>query len=80
MLKTMRDQCLEAIKKTYNLDKFQVKAYFHYYPTYFHLHLHIAHVKVIEEASAYIGKSIFLDDVINNIEIFDANYYQKATL
>jgi hypothetical protein len=35
---------------------------------------------MMQEGGAELGKGVFLDTVIENIEKFDSNYYQKATL
>merc|ERR1712083_263368 len=40
MLKSIRDNCLKAIEDKWGLDPSKVRAYFHYLPTYYHLHVH----------------------------------------
>jgi m7GpppX diphosphatase len=75
LLKSIRDESYASIQKQYGLHKSQIKAFFHYYPTYYHLHVHFVHVKVFEKAGAVVGKAVPLEDVIENIEMFDSNYY-----
>ena len=59
--------------------------FFHYLPTYFHLHIHFVHVKMTQSVNANAGRAILLSDVIDNIEHFSpdpelGNYYQVKTL
>lgn len=64
-------------------NKFGVKIdnlrfYFHYHPTFWHLHVHI-NVLNSERFKCDIDSSISLHDVIQNIT-FKSDYYQTATL
>jgi len=52
----------------------QIRIFFHYKPTYFHLHLHVAHI-----SSEKNEKDHRLDDVIEHLQLFP-NYYQQKTL
>ena len=57
----------------------------HYPPTYFHLHVHFIHSKMLQTASAHVGRAILLDDIIDNIENYSPNqdlgdYYQRKTI
>jgi len=53
-----------------------LRLFFHYKPTYFHLHVHVVHVG----HEMYINEKDYrLEDVIQNIELM-GNYYQRATL
>jgi m7GpppX diphosphatase len=78
MLKSIRDNGYRAIEEKYGLKRNEMKFYLYYYPTYYHLHVHLTHVSIMENTS--IGRAISLEDVIENIESFDNNYYQKKTL
>lgn len=80
LLKSIRDNSYASIEKQFGLPKSQVKAFFHYFPTYYHLHVHFVHVKIFDKAGVMAGKAVFLEDVIENIEKFDPNFYQKKTL
>ena len=42
--------------------------------------MHFVHVSMIIEGGAFLGKGIFLENVIENIEMIDPNYYQKITI
>lgn len=56
-----------------------MKSFFHYKPSYYHLHVHFVHYKSCDKAASYIGVSVPLEDVIDNIEL-DSGYYQKKTM
>lgn len=75
LLKSIRDNSYASIEKQFGLPKSQVKAFFHYFPTYYHLHVHFVHVKIFDKAGVMAGKAVFLEDVIENIEKFDPNFY-----
>ena len=78
MLRSMRDESYKAIEEKYNLDRRFVKAFFHYYPTFYHLHVHFVHISRAESASSYLGRGVFLEDVIQWIELCP-DYMKKAT-
>lgn len=40
MLKNVKQKSLEAIRSKYGLEADQVKCYFHYQPSFYHLHVH----------------------------------------
>ncbi|ORX47863.1 scavenger mRNA decapping enzyme [Piromyces finnis] len=50
----------------------QLKIYFHYQPSYYHLHIHITHINVD-------GVGLYLRDVIDNITM-DDQFYAKKTI
>mmetsp|Transcript_4862 Transcript_4862/g.6862 ORF Transcript_4862/g.6862 Transcript_4862/m.6862 type:complete len:313 (-) Transcript_4862:148-1086(-) len=78
MLKKMREDILLEINKRFSIPSSQVLAYFHYYPTFWHLHIHFQHV-LGSSMGREIGRAIPLDDVIENLTA-DGNYYAKATI
>jgi len=43
MLTRMKQMVTEYISKTHGLPKSKVRAYFHYFPTFWHLHVHFAY-------------------------------------
>ena len=74
MLKSVRDESLKAIEKKWGLDPSKVRAYFHYLPTYYHLHVHFTHVDVKCDRAI-----VTLDEAISNIELM-GDYYAKCSL
>jgi len=69
---------MKAIFDKFGLKKEEVVAFFHYPPTYYHLHVHFIHLKMLHDHSP--TRTVFLDDVIENLEFFGGDYYQKKTL
>lgn len=78
LLRNIREKGLEAIKEKYKLERSQIRIYFHYQPSFYHLHVHFTYLKH-EAPGIYCEKSHLLDTVIDNIELM-SDYYQKATL
>ncbi len=79
LLYSIRDNSFKAILANFGLKRTQVKALFHYYPTFYHLHVHFAHVKMSERMGASLGKGVLLDDVIEHLEM-DGEYFMKKTM
>lgn len=77
LLENIRDKSLAVIKEKYDLDKKDVLMYFHYQPTYYHLHVHFINIKY--EAPGLRSTSIMLESVINNLFKYPT-YYKDATL
>lgn len=71
LLKSIYNECFPAIEKTFGVPSSKILAYFHYQPTYFHLHVHFMHVDKQERDSR---ETVSLDEVISNIEIV-SDYY-----
>ncbi|KAG5677637.1 hypothetical protein PVAND_007378 [Polypedilum vanderplanki] len=78
LLENVKTKSLQAIKEKYGLDSTQVRAYFHYQPSYYHLHVHFNYLNY-DSPGIYCDKAHLLDTVINNIKLM-SNYYEKATL
>lgn len=67
LLRLLKTQITFALQDSYGISWNQVKVFFHYLPTFYHLHLHITSVS-LQSATLQIGKAHFLDDVIQNLE------------
>jgi m7GpppX diphosphatase len=78
LLENIKIQCLAAIKEKYGVNSNEVRAYFHYQPSYYHLHVHFNYLKY-DAPGIFCDKAHLLDTVINNIKMVP-NYYEKATL
>ncbi|KAJ1983153.1 hypothetical protein H4R34_001439 [Dimargaris verticillata] len=57
----------------------EVRLFVHYQPSYYHFHVHAAHVRH-EAAGVMVGQAHLLSTVIDNIANICPNYYQKCTL
>jgi len=79
LLKSIRDNSLNSIEEKLNVSRTLIKVLFHYHPTFYHLHIHFAHVEMTLKMGGYCCRGVLLEDVITNIEM-DSNYYQKVTM
>lgn len=55
---------MQVIKEKYGVGSDQLRAYVHYHPSYYHLHVHFMHLCVDAGAGMAAGKAHLLDDVI----------------
>ncbi|TMW53850.1 hypothetical protein DOY81_001135 [Sarcophaga bullata] len=78
LLRNIRTRAVEAIAKKYGVLGTQLRMYFHYQPSFYHLHIHINPIQN-DAPGIWCEKSHMLDTVINNLELLE-DYYQKATL
>jgi len=78
LLKNVSRKGLEAIEKKYGVGAPQIRTYFHYYPSYYHLHVHFTHVRY--DIGASTERAHLLHDVIDNIENINSDFYAKKTL
>lgn len=78
LLKSIYENGTNAIKELYGINKDQIRVYFHYRPTFWHLHIHFNLISNIEEGTT-IDYSHRLQTVITNLEL-KSNYYEEATL
>jgi m7GpppX diphosphatase len=77
LLKKVYETALTLVPKVYSteaekIEANQLKIYFHYQPSYYHLHIHITHINVE-------GVGLYLRDVIDNITM-DDQFYAKKTI
>ena len=62
----------------YGVHKSQIRAYLHYQPSYYHLHVHFTHLKYNAPGSE-VERAHLLITVIKNIES-QSDYYANALL
>jgi m7GpppX diphosphatase len=78
LLINIRDKTLHALNLKYGICSSRIKSYFHYQPSFYHLHVHFVSIEFDAPASN-VGCAVLLDDVINNLQLM-SDYYQRATL
>ncbi|ALC46760.1 CG2091 [Drosophila busckii] len=78
LLRNLRQSAKQAINKRYGLNSSQLRMYFHYQPSFYHLHVHINPIRN-DAPGIWCEKSHMLDMVINNLELLP-DYYQRASL
>eukprot|EP00347_Sterkiella_histriomuscorum_P014998 403358702 len=79
LLEEMLSLTNRLISETYKLPLSQIRAFFHYHPTFYNLHIHFTHVSQLEKVGAFLGRGHSLEDVIDNIKM-KGDYYQTKTI
>ena len=62
----------------YGIPKSCLRMFLHYVPSYFHLHVHFTHIGY-DAPGIVAGRAHLLDDVIDNLDLFD-DFYQRKTM
>lgn len=65
LLENIRTKVHAFVKERFGLESSQVKLYFHYQPSYYHLHVHVANIGLDQND---FGRSILLDNVVDTIK------------
>ncbi len=77
LLKNVRDKSLRAIEEKYGLHPSRVRVYLHYYPSFYHLHLHFTHINF--QLPGWPERNHLINQVICNLSV-DGDYYRKVAL
>jgi m7GpppX diphosphatase len=78
MLNNIYENSIKTIENIYGTRKDQIRSYFHYRPSFWHLHIHFNLITDLPEG-ANIDISHRLQTVITNLEL-RSTYYEEATL
>lgn len=78
LLKHMKEITLQQIEEKYGLREENIKMFFHYEPSTYHLHIHFINTGYTESWSS-VEYSHDLDTVIFNLNL-DSDYYKKIKL
>ncbi|XP_064606734.1 m7GpppX diphosphatase-like [Liolophura sinensis] len=78
LLKNILMSGQKAIQDKYGVPPSKLRIYFHYQPSYYHLHVHFTHVK-LEAPGSGVERAHLLTDVINNIKLLP-DYYKLKPL
>lgn len=78
LLENIKTKCFKAIKDKFGVDSSEIRAYFHYQPSYYHLHIHFNYLRY-DAPGIFCDKAHLLNSVIDNIKLMP-NYYERATL
>ena len=65
LLRNIRSAGMDAITEKYGVPAEKLCAYFHYLPSFFHLHVHISHINAMGNSSC---RNVLLDDVIEMLD------------
>ena len=81
MLKRIREAARRLIPQRYpEIQADRLRFYVHYFPSYFHFHIHIVNTQYVGLMGGTVGQCHLLEDIIENIENIDPEYYAKRTL
>lgn len=58
----------------------KLRCFIHYQPTYYHFHVHVVHLDMIDSIGALVGQAHLLDDVIDNLKTFGPDFYKRKSL
>lgn len=73
-LQHMRRKLVDATVERYpQIDEDQLKLFFHYQPTYYHLHIHVVHVMLEATSTQSVGKAVPLDSVIEQLRTMEGD-------
>ena len=77
LLENVRSKSLKAIELKYGIKQSKIRAYLHYQPSFYHLHVHFTHIKL--QILGIPERNHQLNQVIENLKV-DSDFYRKATL
>lgn len=76
MLDEMKDLTLEICEEMFNLNRSEIKIYFHYPPSTYHLHVHYTWAG-LNDSTTNFERAHDYDMVVKNIQL-DPNYYRES--
>jgi m7GpppX diphosphatase len=77
LLQNVKDLSYQAIEKKYGLKRSQVRAFLHYPPSFYHLHVHFTHIRY--QVPGFPERNHLLEQVIENLKL-DSDYYKKVSI
>ncbi|KAL9647001.1 hypothetical protein ABK040_013855 [Willaertia magna] len=79
LLKNIRDRGSKEIEKIFGVPKEKLRIYVHYLPSFYRFHVHFNHINYLG-ISHCVERAYLLDDIIDNMETFGLDFYQKKSL
>ena len=77
LLENILEKSLELIKSKYGINSNKPKIFFHYQPSFYHLHVHFQHIK-FDSGNVTASRAHLLKSEIENIKLC-TSYYQQAS-
>ena len=78
LLESFYNDGKKLIAEKYNCKPNELRAFLHYPPSFYYLHIHFLHIS-LENGGIYVNRAIDLNEVIQNIKLKN-NYYQTITI
>lgn len=80
LLKNIQSSCYKAIKEKYNVDAAQLRVYFHYQPSFYHLHIHFSRLGYESAGTNFDFQIYFYALLITTIlSLFHRNFHRKSS-
>ncbi|KAG2385465.1 hypothetical protein C9374_003280 [Naegleria lovaniensis] len=79
MLKNVRDKGCQVIEQKFGIPREKLRIFVHYLPSFFRFHVHFTNVDNTSVNNG-VERAHLLDDIIENMEVFGLNFYQRKTL
>ena len=80
LLEAMGAAALAELRERLGFAAREVRLFVHYFPTFWRLHVHAAHLRCAVPAGGLAaGRAVLLEDVLQNLRL-DPDYYARATL
>lgn len=84
VLERIQNSILKELPRIYadsGLRRDNLRLFFHYQPSYYHLHIHVVNSNFFGLAnSMLIGKAVLLDEVIDNLQFLGAKGYKQKVI
>ncbi len=74
LLEHMKQVTLQVIREKYNLEQGDIKMYFHYEPSTYHLHIHFVNT-ISNQLHSSVEYSHELNSVMFNLNLFKGSFY-----
>lgn len=78
LLEHIRETTYRVLRNMFHVERHCLRLFFHYLPSYFHMHLHIVNASYSPKGIE-VGKAHLLDDVIDNL-VMDPDFYAKKAI
>ncbi|KAL0491485.1 m7GpppX diphosphatase [Acrasis kona] len=78
ILENILSKSLDVIEQKIGVNKKHVRAYVHYQPSFYHMHVHFSNIHKVS-VGVETERAHCLQNIIDNIKLFP-DYYQKKTL
>jgi len=76
LLSNMKAGILSTASEQFGIKADKLSLYFHYQPTYYHLHVHVTHT---DNSDTGGSNAVYLDTVLSNLTLL-GNYYKRVSM
>ena len=80
LLKRMQLEIPQCVEKEFGLSACKLRLFVHYQPSYYHFHVHVLNIDNDSAFGTAVGQAILLNDIIDGIESFGSDFWQRKTI